>query len=132
MPACLHTGSTERLRLLEAADSAGFYAYHLAQHHATPLGMAPSPALFLAAAAQRTRQIRSPTYCRCTTLSGSSRKSACWTTCRAGGWNWASAAAPRPMSLGLRRGHGRYTRSFQRDACCSDIRPDAFEAFLRR
>ncbi|WP_406053898.1 LLM class flavin-dependent oxidoreductase [Streptomyces sp. NBC_01077] len=53
-----HRLYAERLRLLEAADSAGFYAYHLAEHHATPLGMAPSPALFLAAAAQRTRQIR--------------------------------------------------------------------------
>src|SRR6266540_3588260 len=48
----------ERLRLLEAADEAGFYCYHLAEHHATPLGMAPSPGLFLAAAAQRTHRIR--------------------------------------------------------------------------
>ncbi len=44
----------ERLRLLEGADSAGFLGYHLAEHHFTPLGMAPSPALFLSAAAQRT------------------------------------------------------------------------------
>ncbi len=48
----------ERLRLLEAADSAGFRGYHLAEHHFTPLGMAPSPALFLAAAAQRTQHLR--------------------------------------------------------------------------
>jgi len=48
----------ERLRLLEAAAAAGFFAYHLAEHHATPLGMASSPGLFLAAAAQRTRRIR--------------------------------------------------------------------------
>jgi alkanesulfonate monooxygenase SsuD/methylene tetrahydromethanopterin reductase-like flavin-dependent oxidoreductase (luciferase family) len=48
----------ERLHLLEAADAAGFYCYHLAEHHATPLGMAPSPSVFLAAAAQRTRRIR--------------------------------------------------------------------------
>jgi alkanesulfonate monooxygenase SsuD/methylene tetrahydromethanopterin reductase-like flavin-dependent oxidoreductase (luciferase family) len=48
----------ERLQLLEVADSAGFFAYHLAEHHATPLGMAPSPALFLTAAAQRTRHMR--------------------------------------------------------------------------
>jgi alkanesulfonate monooxygenase SsuD/methylene tetrahydromethanopterin reductase-like flavin-dependent oxidoreductase (luciferase family) len=47
----------ERLKLLEAADAAGFFCYHLAEHHATPLGMAPSPALFLTAAAQRTRRI---------------------------------------------------------------------------
>jgi alkanesulfonate monooxygenase SsuD/methylene tetrahydromethanopterin reductase-like flavin-dependent oxidoreductase (luciferase family) len=54
----LHQLYEERLRLLEAADAAGFFGYHLAEHHATPLGMAPSPALFLTAAAQRTRRIR--------------------------------------------------------------------------
>ena len=54
----LHQLYEERLHLLEAADAAGFFAYHLAEHHATPLGMAPSPALFLSAAAQRTRRIR--------------------------------------------------------------------------
>src|SRR5262247_3813958 len=48
----------ERLQLLEAADAAGFLGYHLAEHHDSPLGMAPSPALFLTAAAQRTRRIR--------------------------------------------------------------------------
>jgi alkanesulfonate monooxygenase SsuD/methylene tetrahydromethanopterin reductase-like flavin-dependent oxidoreductase (luciferase family) len=46
-----------RLRLLATADAAGFFCYHLAEHHATPLGMAPSPGIFLAAAAQRTRRI---------------------------------------------------------------------------
>lgn len=54
----LHQLYAERLQLLEAADAAGFFCYHLAEHHATPLGMAPSPALFLTAAAQRTQQIR--------------------------------------------------------------------------
>ena len=48
----------ERLQLLEVADAAGFFGYHLAEHHDSPLGMAPSPALFLTAAAQRTRRIR--------------------------------------------------------------------------
>src|SRR5438477_7311003 len=48
----------ERLQLLEVADAAGFFCYHLAEHRATPLGMAPSPALFLTAATQRTRRIR--------------------------------------------------------------------------
>src|SRR2546427_13012683 len=48
----------ERLQLLEAAEAAGFFCYHLAEHHATPLGMAPSPSVFLAAAAPRTRRIR--------------------------------------------------------------------------
>ncbi len=48
----------ERLELIAAADRAGFFGYHLAEHHGTPLGMAPSPALFLAAVAQRTKNIR--------------------------------------------------------------------------
>ena len=48
----------DRLRLLELYDRAGLYAYHLAEHHGTPLGMAPSPGVFLAAAAQRTKRLR--------------------------------------------------------------------------
>jgi alkanesulfonate monooxygenase SsuD/methylene tetrahydromethanopterin reductase-like flavin-dependent oxidoreductase (luciferase family) len=48
----------ERLHMLEYADTAGFYAFHLAEHHCTPLSLAPSPGIFLAAAAQRTRNIR--------------------------------------------------------------------------
>ncbi len=47
-----------RLKLIEGYDRAGFYAYHLAEHHMTPLGMAPSPSIFLAAAAQRTKRLR--------------------------------------------------------------------------
>ena len=47
-----------RLRLIEAYERAGFHAYHLAEHHMTPLGMAPSPSVFLAAVAQRTRRLR--------------------------------------------------------------------------
>ena len=47
-----------RLRLIEAYDRAGFYAYHLAEHHNTPLGYAPSPSVFLAAVAQRTKQLK--------------------------------------------------------------------------
>ena len=48
----------ERLRMVELADQGPFWCYHLAEHHGTPLGLAPSPNLFLAAAAQRTRRIR--------------------------------------------------------------------------
>jgi len=48
----------KRLTLLEASDRYGFYAYHLAEHHGTPLGLAPSPGLFLAAVAQRTKRLR--------------------------------------------------------------------------
>src|SRR6266542_1981991 len=47
-----------RLKLIELYERAGFYAYHLAEHHATPLGMAPSRSVFLAAVAQRTRRLR--------------------------------------------------------------------------
>jgi alkanesulfonate monooxygenase SsuD/methylene tetrahydromethanopterin reductase-like flavin-dependent oxidoreductase (luciferase family) len=48
----------QRLRLIETYEKTGFYAYHLAEHHSTPLGMAPSPSVFLAAIAQRTRRLR--------------------------------------------------------------------------
>ena len=47
-----------RLKLIELADQAGFYGYHVAEHHGTPLGMAPSPSVFLSAVAQRTTRIR--------------------------------------------------------------------------
>jgi alkanesulfonate monooxygenase SsuD/methylene tetrahydromethanopterin reductase-like flavin-dependent oxidoreductase (luciferase family) len=47
-----------RLKLIEAYDRAGFYAYHVAEHHSTPIGMAPSPSVFLSAAAQRTKRLR--------------------------------------------------------------------------
>lgn len=48
----------ERLALAERFDQAGLHGYHLAEHHATPLGMAPSPSVFLSALAQRTRSLR--------------------------------------------------------------------------
>jgi len=47
-----------RLKLIEAYEGAGFYAYHLAEHHSTPIGMAPSPSVFLSAIAQRTKTLR--------------------------------------------------------------------------
>jgi len=48
----------DRLRVLAEADAGGFSAYHLAEHHGTPLGLAPSPAVFVAAAARVTERIR--------------------------------------------------------------------------
>src|SRR4051812_31544853 len=54
----LHKYYEARLKLIELYDQSGFYAYHLAEHHATPLGMAPSPSVFLAAVAQRTKRLR--------------------------------------------------------------------------
>jgi alkanesulfonate monooxygenase SsuD/methylene tetrahydromethanopterin reductase-like flavin-dependent oxidoreductase (luciferase family) len=47
-----------RLALVEKYDAAGFRGYHVAEHHATSLGMAPSPGIYLAAVAQRTRRLR--------------------------------------------------------------------------
>jgi alkanesulfonate monooxygenase SsuD/methylene tetrahydromethanopterin reductase-like flavin-dependent oxidoreductase (luciferase family) len=48
----------ERLELIAAAEEAGFWGYHFAEHHMTPLGVAPSPGVIVAAAAARTRRIR--------------------------------------------------------------------------
>jgi alkanesulfonate monooxygenase SsuD/methylene tetrahydromethanopterin reductase-like flavin-dependent oxidoreductase (luciferase family) len=48
----------ERLQLVAAADAAGFYAYHVAEHHATPLNTIPAPGIFLGAVARATKRIR--------------------------------------------------------------------------
>ncbi len=47
-----------RLKLIEQYDRSGFRSYHIAEHHSTPLGFAPSPSVFLAAVAQRTKRLR--------------------------------------------------------------------------
>ena len=47
-----------RLKIVEAYDRHGFYAYHPAEHHSTPIGVVPSPSVFLAAVAQRTKRLR--------------------------------------------------------------------------
>ncbi len=54
----LHEYYEARLEVIEAYDRLGFYAYHVAEHHSTPLGMAPSPSVFMSAIAQRTRRLR--------------------------------------------------------------------------
>jgi Luciferase-like monooxygenase len=48
----------ERIQLIVQAERYGFSRYHVAEHHLTPLDMAPSPTVFLAAVAQRTSRIR--------------------------------------------------------------------------
>jgi alkanesulfonate monooxygenase SsuD/methylene tetrahydromethanopterin reductase-like flavin-dependent oxidoreductase (luciferase family) len=58
----LHDYYEQRLQVIEAFDRCGFYAYHVAEHHFTPLGMAPSPSVFLSAIAQRTRRLRFGTF----------------------------------------------------------------------
>jgi alkanesulfonate monooxygenase SsuD/methylene tetrahydromethanopterin reductase-like flavin-dependent oxidoreductase (luciferase family) len=54
----LHRVYDERLELAAWADELGFFGYHLAEHHGTPLGMAPSPSVLLAAVARATRRMR--------------------------------------------------------------------------
>lgn len=48
----------QRLLFVEEADRLGFHGYHTAEHHWTPVNVAPVPGIFLAAAAARTRRIR--------------------------------------------------------------------------
>ena len=48
----------ERIRLVQRAEELGFFAYHVAEHHNTPLDLAQSPIVFLTAPAQRTETIR--------------------------------------------------------------------------
>jgi alkanesulfonate monooxygenase SsuD/methylene tetrahydromethanopterin reductase-like flavin-dependent oxidoreductase (luciferase family) len=48
----------ERLAFIQAADAAGFYCLHLAEHHQTPLNMVPVPGVFMGAVARLTRRIR--------------------------------------------------------------------------
>jgi alkanesulfonate monooxygenase SsuD/methylene tetrahydromethanopterin reductase-like flavin-dependent oxidoreductase (luciferase family) len=58
----------DRLRLVTRADELGFYGYHLAEHHQSPLCMAPSQNIFLAAAARSTRRIKLGTLVQCLPL----------------------------------------------------------------
>ena len=48
----------DRFAFVEACDRLGFYSYHIAEHHFTPLGMAASPGIFLSAVAQRAKRLR--------------------------------------------------------------------------
>src|SRR6476469_7823852 len=48
----------ERLQFAAAADAAGAYCLHIAEHHATPLNMVPAPGVYLAAVARATRRMR--------------------------------------------------------------------------
>ena len=48
----------QRVEYVAAADHLGFYCYHVAEHHATPLNMVPVPGVFLGAVAQATQNIR--------------------------------------------------------------------------
>jgi len=48
----------ERMALIRAAEAAGFYGYHVTEHHVTPLSATPSPSVYLAAVARETTRIR--------------------------------------------------------------------------
>lgn len=48
----------QRLAFVELYETLGFHCYHLAEHHATRLGMASSSSVFLSAVAQRTRTLK--------------------------------------------------------------------------
>ena len=48
----------ERLQFAAAADDAGIYCLHVAEHHATPLNMVPVPGVYLGALARATRRMR--------------------------------------------------------------------------
>ena len=54
----IHQLYSERLALIAHAESLGFTRYHIAEHHGTPLGLAPSPSLWIASVLQRTTTLR--------------------------------------------------------------------------
>ena len=53
----------ERLAFAAAADDAGFYCLHLAEHHCSPLCMTPSPSVFLSCVARETKRMRLGPLC---------------------------------------------------------------------
>ncbi len=53
----------ERLAFLVAGDQAGFYGFHVAEHHCTPLNLVPVPGVYLGAVARLTQRMRLGTLC---------------------------------------------------------------------
>lgn len=53
-----HQMYNERLALIARAEALGFTRYQVAEHHGTPLGLAPSPSLWIASVLQRTTTLR--------------------------------------------------------------------------
>ena len=58
----------DRLTFYSEADRFGFYCMHLAEHHCSPVNMAPSPSVFLAALARCTKTMRLGPLCYLLTL----------------------------------------------------------------
>jgi alkanesulfonate monooxygenase SsuD/methylene tetrahydromethanopterin reductase-like flavin-dependent oxidoreductase (luciferase family) len=54
----LSTLYDERLRFAEAADEAGIWGMHLAEHHCSPINMVPVPGVYLGALARATRRMK--------------------------------------------------------------------------
>ncbi len=54
----MSTTFDERLTFVQAADEAGIYCLHVAEHHATPLNLIPVPGIYLGAVARLTKRIR--------------------------------------------------------------------------
>jgi alkanesulfonate monooxygenase SsuD/methylene tetrahydromethanopterin reductase-like flavin-dependent oxidoreductase (luciferase family) len=54
----LSTLFDERLTFAAAADEAGIYCLHIAEHHATPLNLVPVPGVYLGAVARATKRMR--------------------------------------------------------------------------
>ena len=54
----LRFGIFDHLELLAQADRDGIYGYHIAEHHHSPLCLAPNQSVFLAAVAARTERLR--------------------------------------------------------------------------
>src|SRR3954454_7971556 len=52
------TTFAERLAFAVAADEAGIYCLHVAEHHATPLNLVPVPGIYLGALARVTTRMR--------------------------------------------------------------------------
>ena len=48
----------ERLAFAQAADEAGIWCLHVAEHHASPLNMVPVPGVYLGALARLTKRLR--------------------------------------------------------------------------
>jgi alkanesulfonate monooxygenase SsuD/methylene tetrahydromethanopterin reductase-like flavin-dependent oxidoreductase (luciferase family) len=53
----LATQFDERLRFVAEADEAGFYCYHVAEHHSSPLNSVPVPGVYLGAVARATKRM---------------------------------------------------------------------------
>jgi alkanesulfonate monooxygenase SsuD/methylene tetrahydromethanopterin reductase-like flavin-dependent oxidoreductase (luciferase family) len=64
----IHATYDSRLKLVELYEKYGFSTFHVTEHHFTPLGLAPSPLIFLAAASRITRRIHFAPLVLITTL----------------------------------------------------------------